>query len=383
MIPRAWSRARGATVAAIAASIGGLASAGCAADAPATKEQVGELLFNDQNLSQPTGQSCADCHAENTAFRDPESDHSTSMGAVAGRFGSRNAPTAMYARFAPPLAFDAERGWTGGQFWDGRASSLEDQAGLPLLNPLEMNNPDKASVVAAVQGASYAPMFREVFGRGALDDADAAFAHVTEAIAAFERSARFAPFSSKYDRYLAGEAELTPAEGRGLAIFDDPQRGNCASCHPSRPGPDGSPPLFTNFTYANLGIPRYANSGFFVQPPALNPDGDHFIDHGLMTTVGDPAQDGKFRVPTLRNIARTAPYGHNGYFENLQYMVDFIATRDWLSVDPSIGAWPAPEVPATVDHEHTGHLGLTAEDIDDLVAFLGTLSDEPATAKPR
>ncbi|HET7503130.1 MAG TPA: cytochrome c peroxidase [Kofleriaceae bacterium] len=372
-----------ASRAGIGPAVAALAVAACAADAPPTREQLGELLFNDQDLSQPTGQSCADCHAATAAFRDPESDHSTSMGAVAGRFGSRNAPTVTYARFTPPLAFDAARGWTGGQFWDGRAGSLEDQAGPPMLNPLEMNNPDKARVVAAVANASYAPMFRRVFGPGALDDADAAFAHVTEALAAFERSAVFAPFSSKYDRYLAGKAELTPAERRGLAIFEDPQRGNCASCHPSRPGPDGSPPLFTNFTYANLGVPRYANSAFFVQPPALNPDGEHFVDHGLMTTVGDPAQDGKFRVPTLRNIARTAPYGHNGYFENLQYMVDFIATRDGMSADPSVGAWPAPEVPATVDHDHTGHLGLSPEDIDDVVAFLGTLSDEPAASSSR
>jgi cytochrome c peroxidase len=351
--------------------------AGCSIVDPPTKEQLGAQLFSDPQLSQPAGQSCADCHAPSAAFRDPESDHATSAGAIAGRFGSRNAPTAMYAAFSPPLHFDAATGgWVGGLFWDGHASSLAEQAGFPLLHPLEMNNPDKASVVAAIRGSRYAQRFRDVFGATALDDVDAAFAHACEALAAFERTARFAPFSSRYDRYLAGQAALTAPEQRGLAIFEDPRRGNCASCHPSRPGADGARPLFTSFGYANLGIPTYRNSGFFAQPAAFNPDGDHYVDHGLMTTVGDPAQDGKFRIPTLRNIARTAPYGHNGYFENLQYMIDFLSSRDGMSTDPSVGAWAGPEIPATVDHAHVGHLGLSPQDIDDLVAFLGTLTDD-------
>ncbi len=356
------------------------AAAGCSSDRP-TPARLGALVFTDPSLSTPAGQGCADCHAPSTAFRDPESDRSTSMGAVAGRFGARNAPSAMYARFAPPLHHDAATGgWIGGLFWDGRASSLEQQAGMPMLHPLEMNNPDKASVVRAIRRASYAGQFRAVFGADALDDVDAAFGHVTEVLAAYEQTAMFAPFSSKYDRYLAGRETLTPDEQRGLAIFEDPRRGNCASCHPSRPGVDGSPPLFTTFGYANLGIPRYRNSKFLVQPAAFNPDGDRYVDHGLMVTVGDPAQDGKFRVPTLRNVARTAPYGHNGYFENLQYMVDFLATRDVGSADPAV-KWAPPEVAATVDHEHVGHLGLSPRDIDDVVAFLGALTDERPAAQ--
>ena len=354
-------------------------AAGCSGQP--TPARLGALVFADPSLSTPAGQGCADCHAPSTAFRDPESDHTTSMGVVAGRFGARNAPSAMYARYVPPLHYDAAiHGWVGGLFWDGRASSLEQQAGMPMLHPLEMNNPDKASVVRAIRRASYAGQFRDVFGADALDDVDAAFGHVTEALAAYERTATFTPFSSKYDRYLAGQATLAADEQRGLAIFEDPRRGNCASCHPSRPGADGAPPMFTTFGYANLGIPRYGNSKFFVQPPPLNPDGDRYVDHGLMTTVGDPAQDGKFRVPTLRNVARTAPYGHNGYFENLQYMVDFLATRDVGSADPAV-KWAAPEVPATVDREHVGHLGLSPRDIDDVVAFLGTLTDERPAGK--
>ncbi len=368
-----------------------LAAAGCSADAPLTKEQLGSLVFVDPNLSNPAGQACADCHTAHVAFRDPESSRSTSMGVIPGRFGVRNAPTAMYARYVPALHFDPhDRRWIGGLFWDGRARTLEDQAGVPLLNPLEMNNPDKASVVAAARRASYAPAFRELFGPGALDDVDAGFAHVLEVIAAFERTVALSPFSSKYDGYLAGDVVLSDAEQRGLAIFEDPARGNCASCHPSRPGPDGAPPMFTDFSYANLGIPRYANNKFYVQPPALNPDGERHIDHGLMTTVGGAAEDGKFRVPTLRNIAATPPYGHNGYFANLPHLIDFLNTRDIGS--RSVGtctrasplarcAWPGPEVPATMDRLHVGHLGLSEQDIDDLVAFLQTLNDEQLRAQ--
>jgi cytochrome c peroxidase len=354
-----------------------------------TRDRLGALVFADTELSQPAGQSCADCHTARVAFRDPETSRSTSMGVVAGRFGLRNAPTAMYAQFAPPLHREAGGRWIGGLFWDGRAQSLEEQVAGPLLNPLEMNHPDKASVVAAVRRAAYAGAFRELFGLDALDDVDAAFAHLAEAVAAYERTAAFAPFSSRYDRYLAGEIALDDAEQRGLAIFEDPARGNCAGCHPSRPGPDGMPPLFTDWSYANLGIPRYDNNKFYVQPPPFNPDGGRYLDHGLAATVGDPAQDGKFRVPTLRNIALTPPYGHNGYFQNLPFLIDFLNTRDIGSVDVgtcsravagSRCAWPGPEVPATVDRSHIGQLGLGDQDIADLLAFLAALSDEMPAA---
>jgi cytochrome c peroxidase len=382
MAPRALHAALLAAVALAAAAL----AAGCSTTRSVTPEQLGAQMFADTNLSQPAGQACADCHASHVAFRDPESSRSTSMGVIPGRFGVRNAPSAMYASYLPPLHLDEQQRWVGGLFWDGRAQDLEDQAAGPLLNPLEMNNPDRATVVAAVRRSSYAPAFRALFGADALDDTDAAFRRITEVLAAYERSATFAPFSSRYDRYLAGQVALTESERRGLAIFEDPARGNCASCHPSRPGPDGAPPLFTDGTYANLGIPRYDNNKFYIQPKPMNPDGERFIDHGLMATVADPAQDGKFRVPTLRNIAVTAPYSHNGYFENLAYMLDFLNTRDIGSHDvgsctrakPNVRcAWPGPEVPATVDHR-VGNLHLDDRDIADLLAFLATLTDEPA-----
>ena len=336
-------------------------TAACTVDRPPSKEQLGKRLFEDPKLSQPAGQACADCHAAKAAFRDPESDRTTSMGVVPGRFGSRNTPTAMYAASIPPLHYDAATDrWIGGLFWDGRAATLEEQAAGPLLNPLEMNNPDKATVVEHVRAAPYAGAFLQLYGPHALDDVDVAFARIAEVIATYERSPELSPFSSKYDRFVAGTARLTPQEAHGLALFT----ASCASCHP--------PPLFTDFSYANLGIPHYDNG-----PPG--------VDHGLATTVGDPAQDGKFRVPTLRNVARTAPYSHNGSFENLPYIVDFLATRDvgsrsveTCSRAPGAAtrcAWPEPEVAATLD-PRVGHLELTREDIADLIAFLETLTDE-------
>jgi cytochrome c peroxidase len=352
-----------------------LGSACSGPPAALTKAELGSRAFFDKTLSQPNGSSCADCHASDRAFVDPENGQSTSAGAVPDRFGFRNAPTAMYAGYVPPLQFDpTTHQYKGGLFWDGRANTLEEQAAGPLVNPLEMNNPNKETVVAAVRASGYAGAFRAIYGPTSLDDTDQAFAHLTDAIAAYERTDALAPFSSKYDRYLAGAATLTDQESRGLAIFEDPARGNCASCHPSRPAADGTPPLFTDFSYANVGIPKYVTSKFLVQPAPLNPSGAAFVDHGLMNTVHDPQQDGKFRVPTLRNVARTAPYGHNGYFGNLEYVLDFLNTRDVGSKD--VGPWDAPEVAANVD-SHVGHLGLTAQDIQDVMAFLETLNDQP------
>jgi cytochrome c peroxidase len=321
-------------------------------------EKLGRLAFFDESLSEPAGESCATCHDPAAAFTDPRGGLPTSKGARAGDAGSRNTPTAMYASLVPALFYrNPDDGFAGGLFLDGRVNSLEEQAQKPFLNPIEMGNSNAAAVVAKLRGAPYADLFRRTFGDAALADDATAFASLAQAIAAFERRPEFAPFSSKYDAFLAGKTELSPAEARGLALFNDEKKGNCFACHPSQPGDDGAPPLFTDFTYDNLGIP-------------LNPTNPSYptVDHGLMVTLSDAAEDGKFRVPTLRNIARTAPYGHNGYFADLHAVVDFYNTRDTRP-------WPAPEVAATMNKDELGHLGLSDADVDDLVAFMYTLSD--------
>jgi cytochrome c peroxidase len=292
----------------------------------------------------------------------------------------------MYAAFSPKFHFDkAEELYVGGQFLDGRAATLAEQAKQPFLNPLEMANPDAAAVVEKVRQADYAPLFLRVYGKAALDDTQKAYNRIADAIAAFERTPVFAPFTSKYDYYLAGKARLTPQERRGRQLFEDEDKGNCAACHPSRPAEDGTPPLFTDFTYDNLGGPRSPDNPFYDLPSELNKAGERFVDLGLGGALKNPAENGKFKVPTLRNIAKTGPYTHNGYFRTLRGVVDFYNTRDVKprcedSMTPEaealrLGCWPAPEVAANVNRDELGALGLTDREVDDIVAFLLTLTD--------
>jgi len=352
----------------------------------AAKAQLGQALFFDPSLSSPAGQSCATCHDASAALTDPDRRLPVSKGVLPGRVGNRNAPTSMYAAFSPAFHFDKEEGlYVGGQFLDGRAATLEEQAKGPFLNPLEMANPDKRSVVEKVRRAAYSHEFDSVFGQGALDDPKQAYARIAEALAAFERTPQFSPFSSKYDAYLAGKTKLSKQELRGLRLFEAEDKGNCAACHPSRPGPKGEPPLFTDFTYDNLGVPRNPDNPFYKLPARLNPAGALWVDRGLGATVNKRSEDGKFKVPTLRNIELTGPYMHNGYFKTLRGTVVFYNDRDkkplcsqnLVSEDAALNqkCWPAPEVITNVNRDELGDLGLSEREIDDIAAFMKTLTD--------
>ncbi len=333
------------------------------------KESLGRLLFFDPMLSTPPGQACSHCHSPGAGFGDPNQQLPVSRGAHPDRYGNRNDMTASYAAYIPPLAFDEAEGlWVSGLFWDGRAASLAEQAKGPPLNPLEMANPGAEAVVASIREASYRDQFLEVYGDGALDDSEEAFDHMADAMAAYEMSDEFSPFDSKYDLYLAGETQLTAQELRGLALFEDEGKGNCAACHPSRPGPDGSPPLFTDYTYDNLGTPKNPENPFYFLPPEFNPDGVDWVDLGLGPVVGDPELNGAFRVPTLRNVALTPPYMHNGVFHTLYQSVSFYNSRD-------VAPWPVPEVATNVNRDEMGDLGLTPQEMESIVAFMRTLTD--------
>ena len=333
------------------------------------KERLGKLLFFDESLSTPPGQACSACHDPQVAFANPESDLPVSKGARPGLYGNRNDMPVSYAAFVPALHRDEEEGiWIGGLFWDGRANNLMEQAQGPPLNPLEMANPDTLTIAEKLRALSYAGLFAEVYGPGALSNTDTAFAHMADAIAAYEKTAEVNPFSSKYDSWLRGKTELSEQEMRGLQLFEAETKGNCAACHPNRIAEDGSPPLFTDFTYDNLGVPKNPENPFYSLPTHLNPDGFAFVDLGLGVTVNDPAENGKFRVPTLRNVAITPPYMHNGVFKTLFQVVSFYNSRD-------VADWPSPEVPDNVNHEEFGSLGLTNQELEDLVAFLDILSD--------
>ena len=336
-------------------------------------EIVGMELFFDESLSTPEGQACASCHLPTAGFAEPDDHHPTSEGVHPGRFGSRNAPIVSYAMFSPPFHFDKKEGlYVGGQFWDGRASTLEEQAKQPFLNPVEMANPGLHAVTAKVRKAWYASHLRELFGEEVFNDDLKLYDAIASAIAAFERTDAVSPFTSKYDYYLAGKVDLTPEEKRGLELFEREDKGNCAACHPSQPGDDGSKPLFTDFTYDNLGVPSNPDNPHLENEPQFNPHGQDFVDLGLggKSGVDRQSEHGKFKVPTLRNIAQSAPYMHNGVFLTLREVVDFYNSRD---TKPS--RWGAPEVAENVNTDELGALGLDDDEVDAIVAFMETLTD--------
>jgi cytochrome c peroxidase len=358
-------------------------------------ETLGEKLFNDGNLSTPPGVACAACHGPNVGFTGPESAINAAgavyPGAVHVRFGNRKPPAAAYAGYSPVLYYDEDDGtWVGGMFWDGRATGwtlgdpLAEQAMGPFLNPLEQDMPAARQVVLAVARSNYAPLFRQVWGPNSLDpvkDVAGSYERIARSIAAFERSAKVNPFSSKYDAYLMGQADLTAQEAEGLQLFEG--KAMCAGCHISRPADDdGTPPLFTDYTYDNLGVPKNPQNPFYNATPNINPAGADWVDYGLGGFLASAGYDpdvympeiGKFKVPTLRNVdLRPYPgfvkaFGHNGCFKSLEEIVHFYNTRD-------VANWPAPEYADTVNHDELGDLGLTADEEAAIVAFLKTLSD--------
>ncbi len=334
------------------------------------KQALGRKLYFDTGLSEPAGQACAGCHLPSTGFADPDSELPVSRGADPAHFGNRNTPTTAYAAFTPEFHYDKKEGlYIGGFFLDGRAHTMQDQAKGPFLNPLEMGNPDAASLINKVRQAKYSSMFDQVFGPGALSDVQQAFDYVADALVAFEHSNDFSPFNAKYDYYLEGEVQLTAAEQRGLELFEDEKKGNCAACHPSQKKTDGSHPLFTDYSYDNIGVPRLKDSPFYYIEKTFNPAGDQYIDLGLGRVLNQPAENGKFKVPTLRNLTKTAPYMHNGVFKTLEEVVDFYNSRD--STEKNF----KPEVVENMNDEELGDLNLSKQEEQDIIAFLKTLTD--------
>jgi cytochrome c peroxidase len=332
-----------------------------------TQATLGSKLYFDTNLSDPPGQSCASCHLPTAGFADPDGGQPTSEGAIVGRFGNRNSPTASYANQIPEFSFvvggPGGGHYVGGQFLDGRASTLELQALGPFLNILEMNMESEAAVIDQIKLATYAADFETVFGTGALDDTATAYQQVSQAIAAFERTSVFSPFSSKFDAVQNGTAVFTVTEQNGLTLFNG--KGDCVRCH--RTG-NGNPEVFSDFEYRNIGTPANANNPFLTLDDSLNPDGADFVDLGLGAAVNETGENGKFRTPTLRNINLTAPYMHNGVFTTLTEVVNFYNRRDVDGV--------TPEVNQNINNVgDIGDLELTTGEVQDLVAFMQTLSD--------
>jgi cytochrome c peroxidase len=365
------------------------------------EELLGKFLFFDK-ISSPDWMSCAECHASETGFTGPNPGinrrGAVYRGAVPQRFGNRKPPSSAYATLSPVFHYDATEGlFVGGNFWDGRATGevlgnpAADQALGPFLNPVEQNNASMQAVLEQIAKSKYADLWEQVWGEPIRYDTPEYivlnYARVGLAIAVYEDSPEVNQFSSKYDYYLRGEVQLTAQEQWGLDLFNG--KGNCAACHPSNRGPEGEPPLFTDFTFDNLGAPKNPDNPFYRMNKVylddgspINPAGANWVDLGLggfLETVpkwAGMAEEnyGKHKVPTLRNVDKRPGYGfakaylHNGVFKSLEEVVHFYNTRD-------VEDWPPPEVPETVNFDELGDLGLTADEEAAIVAFMRTLSD--------
>ena len=365
---------------------------------------VGRQLFFDKSLSASGKISCASCHDPGRAFGPPNDLPVQSGGGDGRRAGVRAVPSLTYTQNIPPFTehfFDDEgddsidQGPAGGRTWDGRSQSAHDQARLPLFSPFEMANSDEPTVIAAVQRASYAGEFRDTFGARVFEDQALAFKAVLMALETYQQNPEeFYPYSSKYDAWLRHQATLTSEESRGLAAFNDPAKGNCARCHPSAMR-EGAFPQFTDYGYAGIAAPRNARI-----PANSDP---RYYDLGLCGPLRIDFQDkaqycGLFRTPSLRNVATRRVFFHNGVFHRLDEAVRFYAERDtqpqkWYSRGADGVTIKFDDLPAAyrgnVDTQppfgrrEGDRPGFSAADIEDIVAFLNTLTDgfEPETRR--
>ncbi len=375
-------------------------------------EKLGKMLFLDKALSFNGNQSCATCHAAEFGYTGPKGKINTHgavyPGSIVTEFGDRKPPTAAYGGESPVLYYDdVDEVWVGGMFWDGRATGwvlgdpLAEQAKGPFLNPVEQALPDAQTLCWKVFDSNYARLFEQVWGIGSLqcetnDQYEAVYDQIGLSISAYEQSYEVNPFSSNFDRFWdtakARGMDVTLIDMTnwqqylrlglksdavyGLAIFNDESKGKCALCHTLDVGTMGYP-LFTDFTYDNLGMPKNPeNPVYDTNPTFIDPGLGGFLEKAGYEEIIYTPEWGKFKVPTLRNVDQRVgdtvkAYGHNGFFKSLKDIVHFYNTRDVM-------LWPAPEYAETVNTEELGDLGLTDAEEDALVVFMQALSDKIA-----
>ena len=386
--------------------------------------RLGKALFFDPMLSGSGRQSCASCHSPAYGYNPPNALAVQPGGVDLRKLGYRPPPSLAYLYRQRPFSIGPDTSGDdaapnlnalatsarsdpratkqagaaaaapamvpqGGLFWDGRADSLQRQAYLPLLNPVEMANRSTDDVAARLARSRYRQAFAQLFGPGIVDDPRQLVDEAMFAIGRFEiEDPSFHPFTSKYDAWLQGRARLTPAEMRGLRLFDDPAKGNCAACHLDRPTRDGLPPLFTDTQYEALGVPRNAAL-------AVNRD-PRFHDLGICgpfrrDLAAQTQYCGMFLTPTLRNVDRRAVFFHNGVYRSLAQVLDFynlrsVAPEKIYPRDAQGRLQVYDDLPAayranvdTTDAPFDRRVGdpapLTAQDIRDVIAFLHTLDD--------
>jgi cytochrome c peroxidase len=357
---------------------------------------LGRSLFFDPTLSASGKLACSSCHDPRHAFA-PANALAVQRGGVDGHsLGVRAVPSLMYAQNAPPFTEhfvdddgddSIDQGPAGGRTWDGRAQSAHEQAALPLLSPFEMANANASAVVRKAQQGPHAAQFRAVFGAQIFAAPELAFKGLLLALESYQqRPADFYPYTSKYDDWLKDAAALSAEEKRGLELFNDPVKGNCARCHPSTLR-RGAFPQFTDFGFAAIGVPRNR------QIPANSNPGYH--DLGLCGPWREDLRDrpeycGMFRTPTLRNVATRRVFFHNGAVHSLRDAVRFYAERDsrpaqWYPVNSGGAVQKFDDLPAAFAANLDVQLpfgqrtaeaqALSNDDVDALVAFLRTLTD--------
>jgi cytochrome c peroxidase len=395
------------------------------AQEPTPIEELGELIFDDTDLSINHNQSCATCHGEDWGTTGPNplinAAGAVYEGSIDGRFGDRKPPSSAYATLSPIFHFDkgGDGEWVGGNFWDGRATGEKlgnpaaDQAQGPFLNPAEQALPDAACVVYRVSMSAYADLYKQVWGNNIFTinfpadtdtlcgmegvtvplspenrgNVETEYDNIALSIAAYEGSSGVNQFSSKFDASRGGgKTKLTKKERRGFALFQG--KGKCARCHVS----SGKMAAFTDFTYDNLGVPPNPENPVLLADPTFRDPGlgGFLRNRDEPPAVYEP-ELGKMKVPTLRNVDRrptpesVKAYSHNGYFKSLKGIVHFYNTRDVKETCPGLfteaqalaaDCWPAAEVSENVNTAELGDLGLTDAEEDAIVAFLKTLSDE-------
>jgi len=350
---------------------------------------LGKKIFSDQSLSASGKQSCATCHNPDNAHAQSNDLAVQLGGANLDVPGFRAVPSLRYLNLTPAFFFASDGTPTGGFNRDGRVNTLAEQSERPFLAPHEMANAGRADVIAKLKTAAYVEEFRKVFGASILDNSDDAFNRIQLALQQYQKEdTDFHPYDSKYDQFLAGKVPLNAAELRGLALFNNPTKGNCVACHLSAKGSDGSSPLFTDFTFDNLGVPRN---------PAIAATADPaYFDLGLCgpdrTDLSSRSElCGAFKVPTLRNVATRKVFFHNGYFKTLREAVSFYVKRDtnpelWYPADASGAVQKFNDLPepyrknvnvTEVPYNRQPNMppALSDSEVDDVVQFLGTLTD--------
>ncbi|AJY10809.1 cytochrome-c peroxidase [Burkholderia dolosa] len=388
--------------------------------------QLGRALFFDPALSASGKQSCASCHSPDHAYGPPNGLDVQPGGLTLAQHGYRPPPSLMYLYRQPNFSIGPDAGENddaptiaqqaasaagvvkaqkvagtsaapqlvpqGGLFWDGRADTLQQQAFGPLLNPVEMANASVDDVARKLAQSPHRARFEQLFGPRVFSTPQLAVSEAMFAIARYQvEDPSFHPYNSKYDRWLEGRARLTQAELRGLRLFNDPNKANCAGCHLSKPGADGLPPMFTDYQYEALGVPRNR-----LLAQNRNPA---FYDLGVCGPFRDDLKDqtqycGMFLTPTLRNAATRHVFFHNGVFHTLDQVMAFynersIAPQKFYPRGPDGKVDEYDDIPpkyranvdvkdAPFDRKPGDTPAMTAQDIEDIEAFLGTLTDEPA-----